>query len=210
MTEIIFATENPGKLREVKDFARNFEVDVFMPSEVGFERVEVEETGTTYQENAKLKVQAYLSQALANNYIICGDDTGIEINALGGEPGIHTRRWKDGVHPMTDAEIIDYALEQLDGVADRSATFRSAVAVSYYGQPVEYTSGALPGTIAKEVFADSPKEEGVPFRKLFLVDGEPPIPLWRYHGMSLEERNGRFSHREQAFASLFSQLKNLK
>jgi len=209
MTEIVFATENPGKLLEIKEFARNFGVDVFMPSEVGFERVEVEETGKTYQDNARLKVEAYLSQSIAKNFIICGDDTGIEINALGGEPGIHTRRWKDGVTAMTDAEIIDYALAQLDGASDRSATFRTTVAVSEFGGPIEFTEGALPGTIVEAVFPDSPKEEGVPFRKLFLVDGQPPIPLWKYHDMTLAEREGRFSHREQAFASLFAKIKHL-
>jgi XTP/dITP diphosphohydrolase len=210
MNKIVFATENPGKLREIKNFASNFGVEVFMPSEVGLMPVTVEETGDTYRENAQLKVEAYLSQPSAADFIICGDDTGIEINALGGEPGIHTRRWKDGVNAMTDDEIIDYAFLQLDGVSDRSATFRTAVAASVFGGPIEFTSGALPGNIAESVPIDAPKEDGVPFRKIFIVDGQPPVLLWKYHSMSLEERGGKFSHREQAFAALFARVKSIE
>ena len=124
--KLVFATENPGKLREINTFAQHFGVEVISPSQAGFEPRDVEETGSTYEENAALKVQAYASQPKGKEFIICGDDAGIEIAALNGEPGLHTRRWLG--YKMADQEIACYALGRMHEKNDRRAVFKSTVA----------------------------------------------------------------------------------
>lgn len=204
MKRIVFATENPGKLREINQFAENFGYEVLSPSQAGFEKVDVEETGTNYEENSRLKVEAYLDQELAKEFVICGDDSGIEINALGGEPGLHSRRWLG--HKMSDDEIVGYALGRMHGIADRKAVFKSTVAFSMNGRPVRFVTGEMNGSVANKPFHDAPDQEGFPFRRVFLVEAKPPVPLWKFDELSLEERPGLLSHRESAFKKLFAEL----
>ncbi len=204
MKQLVFATENPGKLAEIRKFASHFDIEILSPSQAGFAPVSVDETGTTYEENARLKVEAYLSQDIAKDYIICGDDSGIEIDALGGEPGLHTRRWLG--YSMSDDEIVGYALGRMHGIDNRIATFKSTIAYSKHAGVVEFVTGEMKATIATVPLDDAPKQEGFPFRRLLIVDGEPSIALWRFDELSPSERPGRYSHREAAFATLFEKI----
>lgn len=206
--EIVFATENPAKLREISAFAKHYDVGVKSPSQAGLKPVSVEETGATYEENARLKIEPYRMQAKAKDLIICGDDSGVEIEALNGEPGIHTRRWIG--RRMTDQEIIEYTLERLKGEANRRMFTQSVVAYSLFGQPVEIVRGDMRGRIVEEVEQGVPEEKGFPFRQLVIVAGEPEIPLWQFDSLTPDERGGRLSHREMAFAALFKELEKLK
>lgn len=200
--KIVFATENPGKLKEVRDLAAVYGFDVLSPSQAGFTPVQVEETGTTYADNARLKVEAYYHQPNAQKYIVCGDDSGIEIAALCGEPGLHSRRWLG--YPMMDQEICCYALGRMHGVKDRSASFKSVLAYSVRGGEIAYTNGELRGWVTETAFADAPRQEGFPFRRLFMVAAQPPIPLWQFDTLVLAQRVP--SHREQSFIQLFTLL----
>jgi XTP/dITP diphosphohydrolase len=206
MREIVFATENPGKLREINLFAQHYGVEVKSPSQAGLQAVSVEEIGTTYEENAALKVEAYLTQPGAEDLIICGDDSGIEFDALGGEPGIHSRRWIG--RSMTDQEIIDYSLERMKDVpeGERTARFRSTLAYSLFGKPVSYVYGELEGFIRTTPLEDAPIQEGFPFRSLFVVSGKNELPLYAFDALSPDERAGMLSHRESAFKQLFQLL----
>lgn len=201
MKKIVFATENPGKLAEMRQFAANFNIEIMSPSEAGFAPVSVDETGTTYRENARLKVEAYVTQDVAKEYIICGDDSGIEIDALDGEPGLHTRRWLG--YSMSDDEIVGYALGRMHGINNRSATFKSTVAFSDGAGDIQYVFGEMKATLATTPLADAPVQEGFPFRRLLIVDGESPIPLWQFDTLALDDRPGKYSHREAAFKALF-------
>jgi len=201
--KIVFATENPGKLKEVQMLAEPFGYQVLSPSQAGFVPIKVIEDGATYEENASLKVEAYRTQAGAENFVICGDDSGIEIRALGGEPGLHSRRWLG--YDMMDQEICTYALGRMHNVKDRSAEFKSVLAYSLYGAPVLYTRGAMKGWVTETAFADAPRQEGFPFRRLFMVNaGNVEIPLYKFETLALDERVP--SHREEAFLSLFQKL----
>lgn len=204
MNKLVFATENPGKLREVRVFANNYDVEVLSPSEAGLVQVKVEETGNSYEENARLKVESCLGQEASKQLVICGDDSGMEIEALGGEPGIHTRRW-NGSH-MSDQEIIEYTLKKLSKETNRSVTARSVIAYSAFGSPIEYAQAVMKGHIIKVVDPSAPVQEGFPFERLAVVDGDPDIPLWKFGQLSISDRNGRLSHREQAFLKLFQYL----
>lgn len=204
MKTIVFATENPGKLNEVRQLSAFHGYDILSPSQAGLQPVEVEETGTNYRENARLKVEAYLAQDAAKNLIICGDDTGIEIRALDGEPGLHTRRWLG--YRMSDDEIVGYALGRMHDIEDRYAVFKSTVAYSVHGGEIQYVEGELPGTITRLPLKDAPKQEGVPFRRLFILEGERSMPLWQFDQLKISERDGLYSHRETAFLQMFSAL----
>lgn len=205
--KLVFATENPGKLKEIKSFAENFGIEVLSPSQAGLQSRTVDETGSTYEENAALKVHAYAEQSKAKELIICGDDAGIEISALNGEPGIHSRRWLG--YRMMDQEIACYALGRMHDKDDRSAVFKSAVAYSVNGGEINYTHGELRGMLSRTAFSDAPRQEGFPFRRLFVVDATPPIPLWQFEDMAFAERqkHNLFSHREHAFMELFEKFK---
>lgn len=205
--KIVFATENPGKLREVRQFANEYGVEILSPSQAGLKPESTEETGTSYQENAGLKVKTYLSQTAAKNFIICGDDTGIGIDALDGEPGLHTRRWLG--HEMSDDEIVGYTLGRLHTVTEpkRTARFVSVVAYSVHGGPMQYETGELDGRIAVNTLPEVPKQSGFPFRQLFIVTGKTETPLWKFDTLESSKREGLLSHREAAFAKVFGVLK---
>ncbi|MCX6727332.1 MAG: non-canonical purine NTP pyrophosphatase [Candidatus Saccharibacteria bacterium] len=136
-TKILFATSNPGKLTEASIFAKSAGVNLVSVKDIGLE-LDVDETGDTYEENSLLKVMAYADQLMEPDLIIIADDGGIEIPVLGNAPGVHSRRWKG--YPMTDQEIIDHCLEQLDGKkgGERDAQFISVVTVKIPGHPVKY------------------------------------------------------------------------
>lgn len=203
--KLVYATENAGKIREMKRFAAHYDVEIFRPSEAGFTPQDVEETGDDYDVNARLKVDAYTSQPQAKDWIICADDTGVEIDALGGEPGVRTRRWLG--HRMSDDEIIGYTFGRLHGVKDkdRTAHFKITVAYSMYGGEVELCKGQLDGRIVSEPMRDAPPQDGLPYRKLFMVTGEKEVPLWKFDQTPPHDRV--LSHRESAFKKLFEIMK---
>lgn len=203
--KIVFATENKGKIAEVQRFASRFGVEILSPSEAGLVSKDVEETGATYEENARLKVQAYLDQPVAKSLTIVGDDTGIEIDALNGEPGLHTRRWLG--YRMSDDEIYGYTMGRLHDIPDgkRTATFKSTVAYSVHGGEVKIVTGELHGRIVKDPMLDATAREGVPFRRLFVVTEGAETPLWQFEELELEER--ALSHREKSFKKMFEALK---
>lgn len=163
MKKIIYATTNPGKFNEVSKLFAGHKITIHSPQEFGV-AIDVEETGKTLEENAILKAEAY-RDAIQAEVIMLGDDTGVEIDVLGGEPGIRVRRWKG--YKMTDEEIITYCLERLKNVpvGKRGVQFRTVIAVAMIGQPTRTFSGIYRGTIRTKPL--SLREPGFPFRSLF-------------------------------------------
>ncbi len=100
--EILLASSNPGKLKGIARTAQGFGLEVVSPAELGL-KIDVEEDGATFQENAAKKVEAYTSVLKDPGILVIGDDSGIEIAALNNEPGVRTRRWNG--QEMTDQEI---------------------------------------------------------------------------------------------------------
>lgn len=162
MTDIVYATGNPGKFAEVRELFAEVGITLHSPQEYGI-FLDVDETGTTLEENAILKAEAY-RDAIQEPVIVLGDDTGVEIDALGGEPGIRVRRWKG--YKMTDEEIIVYTLERLSGVpaTKRGAQFRTVIAVAVTGEPTRTFSGIH--RVAIRVRPLPMRELGFPFRSL--------------------------------------------
>lgn len=139
--ELIVATNNAGKVREYKEILEPLGYQVFSQGEKGI-HLEVEETGSTFQENALLKAQAVYDIARCP---VLADDSGLEVAALGGEPGIYSARYR-GLTTEHDRRMA--ILEGLRDKPDRSARFTCCICyIDAAGQPHLFT-GVWPGTIA--------------------------------------------------------------
>lgn len=206
MTNIVYATTNPGKFAEVQKLFAGHQITIHSASQYNID-IDVPETGSTLEENAILKAESY-RDAIADDVIILGDDTGLEIDALGGEPGIKVRRWKG--YKMTDDEIITYAMERLKDVPEnqRTAQFRTVIAVAKKGITTKTFSGVLPGRIVTEPHAF--REEGLPFQPLFFST-EYNQMLYQIHSLPTAEKIQRniITHRERAITNALPYLISL-
>jgi XTP/dITP diphosphohydrolase len=204
MPKIIYATTNPGKFAEVQKILAHHDLPIVSPAELGIS-IEVEEPGATLEENARLKAEAYLHLAPSGSIII-GDDTGVEIDALGGEPGIRVRRWKG--YKMTDEEIINYAIERLRGVPanHRGAQFRTVLAVAQTGRPVQYFDGVLRGEILLTPRPE--RREGMPFWPIFYLPGLK-MTLGEFHSQTMDFQLEHPTHRERAVLAALPYLRSL-
>src|SRR5215831_3763326 len=145
---LVVATTNPHKLQEFREIFAELPFVVIGPDEVGL-RVAVEEIGTTFVQNAVLKALAY---ADASGLLALADDSGLEIDALGGEPGIYSSRWAGIETPYPERfRILN---ERLAGVpaAQRTARYRAAIALARPAPHGLYdvVEGALEGRIAAQ------------------------------------------------------------
>lgn len=191
---IVIGSHNKGKVREIKDVLSQLDIPVLSLSDVDVS-LDVKETGASIGENATLKVEAY--SRILSDYIVLSDDSGLEIEALNGEPGLHVRMWKG--YRMEDEEIINYTLEQLDGVPQdqRGAQFRSIIALAIPGKEIRLFEGLLRGSILEK--PQDIRMEGFPFDPLFYCE-EWKLTLGEIHQMSKEECREKniFTHRERA------------
>ena len=139
------ATRNPGKLREFRSLLEPHGYHVFGLEDVGLTK-EHEETGDTFLENARLKAIGYSAET---DLPVLGDDSGLEVFALGGRPGVHSARYA-GPH-ATDSERIRKLLGELEGSgAGRDARFVCALALARHGSLVAESEGQCAGVILAE------------------------------------------------------------
>jgi XTP/dITP diphosphohydrolase len=144
-TELLIATRNSGKVREVESLLAAHSLRLRSLAEFSTVR-DVEETGATFAENAGLKAQGYAAQT---GCWTLADDSGLEVDALGGEPGVYSARY--GGAGLTDAARIERLLEALSRTSDphRHARFISVIAIAdTTGNLVELFTGSCEGRIA--------------------------------------------------------------
>ncbi len=144
LTKLLVATTNPGKKREYQELFADLEVPLTWPDEEGL-TLQVAETGHTYAENAHLKAQAY---ALASSLWTLADDSGLDVDALQGVPGVQSARF--GGPGLTDQDRYRLLLERLSDVPweKRQAHFRCIIALASPQGRVWFTEGACEGMIA--------------------------------------------------------------
>ena len=194
MKEIVIATSNPGKLEEFKEMLKDMEVELHYLAEwPGIEAPE--ENGRTFAANARLKATYY---AKATGMTCIADDSGLEVQALDGEPGVYSARYA-GVHG-DDAANNAKLLVNLEGVADedRTARFMSVVALIDTDGLVTYGEGACEGTIAHEGRGD----HGFGYDPLFLPVDTPGKTMAE---LTADEKNA-ISHRFHALEHLSAKL----
>ena len=161
-TRLLIATHNPGKVREYRTLLADLPLEVTYLDAEGI-TFEVEETGLTFAENAILKARAY---AAATGLLTWADDSGLEVDALNGEPGVYSARY-GAPDARNDEERTQYLLTKLAGVpeANRTARFRCTVALAAPSGDGWTVDGALEGRVG-----DEPRgENGFGYDPVFLV-----------------------------------------
>jgi XTP/dITP diphosphohydrolase len=143
---LLLATNNPGKAAEYRALLQGCGWELVTPLDLGL-HLEVEEAGGDYAENAGIKAEAF---AKASGLVALADDSGIEVEALGGAPGPLSARF--GGDDISDAQRVALLLERLKGVAPerRSARFRCLVAVARPEGEVSLFEGQCEGRVAEE------------------------------------------------------------
>lgn len=204
MTDIVYATTNPGKFEMVQKVCAHHGVNIKSLADFDI-NIDVEESGETLEENAKIKAEAYL-KLLPSDSIVIADDTGVEIDALGGEPGIKVRRWKG--YKMTDEEIIEYCLARMKNVpvGERGAQFRTVLAVAAHDAEVKYFDGVLRGEILTVPLPE--RREGMPFWPIFFIP-ELKMTLGQFHDQPMEFQLAHPTHRELAVLKTLPFIKSI-
>jgi len=184
------ATTNPGKLREFRVAAPDFDLrplPVSIPAP--------EEHGVTFEENACEKALVY--GAHVNGYLFA-DDSGLEVDALAGAPGVHSARFAGP--DATDEDNNALLIEKLRGVDDRNARFVCVIALARDGKVARTFRGAVEGQIL-----DSPRgPNGFGYDPLFYYE-----PFGGTFGEVSIEQKMRVSHRAQALAAMFTYLRSI-
>jgi XTP/dITP diphosphohydrolase len=183
----VLASHNAAKLREMREILGSLGIRVLSQREAGVD-VEPEETGTTFEDNARIKAVAVME---ASGLPALADDSGLMVDALGGAPGVYSARYGGG-HDRSDAERNAFLLENLEHEEQRGAKFVSVIAVAYPDGRVLIARGEVRGEIAREERG----ENGFGYDPLFrLPDGRHMAEL------SGEEKNAVF-HRGNALREL--------
>jgi XTP/dITP diphosphohydrolase len=141
--ELLIATGNAGKVREYEELLNGLPVTCIGPADLGLD-LEVEETGSSFEENAILKAVAF---ARASGKLTLADDSGLEVDALGGKPGVQSARY--GGPGKSDADRWQLLLRELEGVPweRRTARFRCVIALATPDGQVSTTDGTCEGMI---------------------------------------------------------------
>ena len=192
--KFVLATQNPKKLTEMSAILSDLGVEVVSEADLGV-KIEVEETGETFAENSLLKAKAVME---ATKLPAIADDSGLEVDALGGAPGVHSARYT-GRHDDTDAARNDLLLHNLGARTDRTARFVSCICCTFPNGDVLRARGTCEGSI---LFAPR-GENGFGYDPLFLPEGYDCSMA----ELRPEEKNA-ISHRGNALKILKEELRN--
>lgn len=144
MPKLLLATNNRGKVREYQELLGGTGLELVTPAALGFFET-VDETGKTFEENARLKARVLME---TSRLLTLADDSGLEVDALGGEPGVRSARYAG--ENATDARRVEFLLSRLADVPweKRTARFRCVIAIAQPGGEISVCSGECPGVIA--------------------------------------------------------------
>lgn len=193
---LVLATNNPGKVGEIKAALHGLCYELQALPHLGI-ALDVAETGATYADNAAAKA---LAAARACGQLALADDSGLEVDALNGAPGVHTSRYFGA--NLSDAEKVQRLLESLDRVdsARRRARFRCVMALAWPGSTVEFFEGACEGILTGE-----PRGQGgFGFDPIFIPDRQTET-----FAELPSECKAQMSHRARALARVRQFLETL-
>ena len=194
MKEIIVASTNQGKIKEIKAMLKDIDIEVLSMKDVLEQELEIEETGTTFKENALIK-----AQTIANivNKPVLADDSGLEVDALDKQPGIYSARFlgADTSYNIKNQFIIDALKDK-----ERTARFVCALALVIPGQEPILIEETMEGLINDKIEGAN----GFGYDPIFYF---PPCQMTSAM-MSMEEKN-KYSHRAKALKKLYTILKEI-
>lgn len=191
---VVMATGNSHKLEEITNMLQNFPIEVVSMKDVGLEKMEIEETGTSFEENALIKAMAVCE---ATNSLSLADDSGLEVDALDGRPGVYSARFAGD--NATDQENNVKLLNELQDISieKRSGRFVCAIAAVFPTGEVLVTRGEVEGFIDFEEKGTN----GFGYDPLFYS----PQHRKTFGELSPEVKNG-ISHRSRALENLKEML----
>lgn len=194
--KILIATKNPGKAREIKTFlGEDFELVLLADFP---DSPDIEETGETFEQNALLKARTYFEWSGIPSI---ADDGGLEIDYLNGEPGVKSRRWPG--YEATDEELIEMALQKLEGVPQENRTAHLRTVGLYYdGKNTLSWTAAIEGYITDDYCGHC--EKGYPFRSIFWIPQFNKL----YQDLTHEEHE-QINHRKVVYVQLAQDILKL-
>ena len=151
MLRLLLATTNKGKAAEYRDLLKGLDIETVTLDQAGISR-EAEENYTTFEENARAKAEFY---AALSGLLTLADDSGLEVDALGGEPGVRSSRYAGD--NASDAERVSFLLNKLRDIPQdmRQARFKCVIAIAQPGKLTQTTEGTCEGCIALEPKGDN-------------------------------------------------------
>ena len=203
--KFIFATHNQAKLNQVRNILRlnNIDIELISEKDIGFD-IEVEETGTTFEENSLIKANAVYDFCEKNNIkdvIIFADDAGLCVDKLDGAPGVYSARFAgEGKTDHEKREIILNALKDYNEIDDRKAEFISVITAKLPNGEIVQTKGESIGHIP---FEESKVEDKLTYCQIFVPNGFDKA----YSEFTSEDYKHVEHHREIAFKKLIQILK---
>ena len=195
MTQLLVATLNPGKIREFAEALIPAGFEIFGLDSLG-DQTPVEETAATFKENARLKAEGYSTRT---SLPVLADDSGLEVDALDGEPGVHSARY--GGADLDDTGRMRRVLQAMCDVRDpdkRTARFRCALALAQTGRTLATFEGSIEGRILEEPRGDN----GFGYDPLFY---HPPSGCTTAELTTAQKR--LVSHRGRALAALLEAIR---
>jgi len=182
--EIVLATTNPGKIAEVNSLFKDSGISILSINDAKVPALEVEETGDTFAENAELKARAF---AVATGLPVLADDSGLEVTALGNQPGVKSARWVSG----SDTDRNTALLEKLSTIKDRSARFKTVIC---YLENADAEPHFFVGTVSGTINTVASGKTGFGYDPIFIPDGHTQT----FAELGMDVKN-KLSHRAQAF-----------
>jgi XTP/dITP diphosphohydrolase len=194
MKKLLIATNNAGKLSEITDLLIHLPVQLIKPRDIGID-LDVDETGSTYEENARLKAAAFMQ---AGGIASLADDTGLEVDALDGAPGLHSKRYA----PEPGATDADRRMLLIKNLAKYprpwSARFMCYVAMALPDSGMLMAQGSCEG----EIIPEERGTQGFGYDSIFYF---PELGMTMGE-LDLEEKN-RISHRARAVMNIIPAIK---
>jgi len=194
--KLLLATNNRGKVAEMQALLAGLPIELVTPASIGLE-LDVPENGETYAENATVKAEAF---ARASGLVSLADDSGLEVDALDGRPGLHSHRFAPEPD-ATDADRRRHLLLRLGGKPRPwTARFRATVAVAAPGQGTRHATGTCEG----EIIPEERGSNGFGYDPLFFI----PEFSRTMAELTMNEKN-RLSHRARAVNNAIPILKEI-
>ena len=189
--KLLAATGNKHKIKEISRILSPLGYEIVSPAELGID-IDPEETGATFLENATIKAKAFAALA---DIPVLADDSGLEVDALGGAPGIYSSRYAEG----TDEDRVTKLLKNMEGKVDRTARFVCEVVMIFPDGKTISARGECVGTIA----ASPAGSGGFGYDPVFYMDsfGKTMAEL-------TEDEKNSVSHRGNALKNLRKKLEN--
>jgi XTP/dITP diphosphohydrolase len=196
MNKLLIATNNKGKVKELKDLLKDTGLELVTPADI-YLNLEVEEDGTTYTENAAKKAIAF---AHASRLVSLADDSGLEVDALNGAPGLYSARY----HPKPGANDADRRVYILENLRDKprpwTAHFHATIAIAIPEKDVRIVEGNCHG----EIIPEERGMGGFGYDPIFLL----PELNKTMAELEMEEKNC-LSHRAKAMMNAIPVLKKI-